>query len=68
LQFGTIGSIVYLGISLGATIAMGVFQKAKFIKAAIVLTLGCNTGAIFIFGRSDSYVEDVGLRFVVGFC
>jgi len=67
-QFGSIGSIVYVGISLGATVALIVFQKAKFIKAALVLSLGCNTGLIFLFGRSTNFVYDATIRFFVGFC
>ena len=53
---------------MGAAIAVIVFQKAKFIKAALVLTLGCNTGLIFLFGRSTNFLYDATIRFFVGFC
>ena len=66
-SFGTLGSIVYAGLTLGSMVAVVVYEKASLIKPALFLTLGCNSGAIFLFGISESYLYDIGLRFSVGF-
>lgn len=66
-SFGTLGSIVYAGLTLGSLVAVVVYQKASWIKPALVITLGCNAGAIYLFGISRHYVIDVGLRFSIGF-
>jgi hypothetical protein len=59
---------VYAGLSLGATVAVVVYQKSNLIKPALVLSLASNAIAIYVFGRSSSFVIDFGLRFGIGFC
>ena len=67
-EFGTIGSIVYAGMTLGSTVVIVVFQKASLIKPSLVFSLGCNAGLIYLFGISNEFIIDAGLRFMIGFC
>jgi len=54
-------------MSLGASVAVGVYQKAYLIKTALVLSLACNAAAIYVFGISDNFYYDASLRFSIGF-
>jgi len=58
---------VYAGLSLGSSVAIVVYQKANLIKPALVLSLGCNAAAIYVFGISDNFYYDATLRFFIGF-
>ena len=54
-------------MSLGASVAVGVYQKANLIKPALVLSLACNAAAIYVFGISENFYYDATLRFFIGF-
>ena len=66
-EFGILGSIVYAGLTVGASIATVVFEKKYLIKPALFLSLLLNAGAVFLFGISRNFLHDAGLRFMIGF-
>lgn len=66
-QFGILGSIVYGGLTLGATLATGVFSYPKWIKPTIVFTLSMNGVMIFAFTQFNSFYVMAGIRFLIGF-
>lgn len=66
-EFGTLGSIVYAGLTLGAIVATPVFEKVSLIKPALFLSLLSNAVAIYFFGRSSTFIIDATLRFGIGF-
>jgi len=66
-QFGILGSIVYGGLTLGAGIATGVYNKAKWIKPTLAASLLCNALSIWIFTLTNSFYFNAFLRFWIGF-
>lgn len=67
LQFGTLGSVVYAGIVIGSLCCTWVFSKVKWIKPCIVVTLGLNGVALFVFTLTKSFALDAFLRLTIGF-
>ena len=67
LQFGTLGSVVYAGIVIGSLCCTWVFSKVKWIKPCIVVTLGLNGVALFVFTLTKSFALDALLRLAIGF-
>ena len=65
-QFGTLGSIVYAGLTLGAVFASPVFERANFIKPALFLSLVLDAVCVYLFGISDNFLYDAALRFAIG--
>ena len=67
LEFGTLGSIVYAGMTLGSAAASAVFEKAKWIKWTLALTLFMNAVCLVAFTITNSFYVDVAMRFLIGF-
>ena len=66
-EFGTLGSIVYAGLTLGAAVATPVFERKYLIKPALFLSLVFNALMVYLFGISKTFIYDAGLRFMIGF-
>lgn len=67
LEFGTLGSIVYAGMTMGSAAASAVFEKAKWIKWTLALTLLMNAVCLVLFTITDSFYFDAFMRFLIGF-
>jgi len=66
-QFGILGSIVYGGMTLGSTVATIAFEKAKWTKYTLAITLLFNAVCLFLFTITRSFLFDVVVRFFIGF-
>ena len=67
LEFGTLGSVVYGGITFGSALATGVFSRTSWIKPIIVITLALNSAALWVFTIAKEFYIMAGLRFMIGF-
>lgn len=67
LGFGTLGSVVYGGLTLGSAVATWVYQHDKWIKVTLGATLLMNSLCIWLFTVTNSFVFDTYLRFMIGF-
>ena len=50
IEFGVVGSIVYLGLTCGAAVATPVFDKPNLIKTALFLSLLINALSLLGYG------------------
>lgn len=66
-QFGLLGSVVYGGMTLGAALATGVYQKSHLIKPTLWGTLLLNLISLSVFALMKNYFLCVLLRFIIGF-
>ena len=67
LEFGTLGSVVYGGLTLGSAVATWVYQHDSWIKVTLGLTLIGNALMIYLFTVTNSFLFDTYLRFMIGF-
>ena len=54
LEFGVVGSIVYLGLTCGAAVATPVFDKPNLIKPALFMSLLLNWVSLLMY----AYIGD----------
>ena len=66
-QFGLLGSVVYGGMTLGAALATGVYQKSKLIKPTLFGSLLMNLICLSVFALMRSFYLCAFLRFLIGF-
>mmetsp|Transcript_2660 Transcript_2660/g.4134 ORF Transcript_2660/g.4134 Transcript_2660/m.4134 type:complete len:191 (+) Transcript_2660:411-983(+) len=67
LEFGTLGSIVYGGLTLGSAVATWVYRFDHWVKPTLVLTLAMNCLTLWVFTLTNSFYFDAFLRFLLGF-
>mmetsp|Transcript_17687 Transcript_17687/g.29897 ORF Transcript_17687/g.29897 Transcript_17687/m.29897 type:complete len:442 (+) Transcript_17687:459-1784(+) len=67
LEFGTLGSVVYGGLTLGSAVATWVYQHDRWIKLTLAFTLALNSISIYLFTVTNSFAFDTYLRFMIGF-
>jgi sugar phosphate permease len=65
-KFGLLGSIVYGGMTLGSTVATGVYEKAHLTKFTLAITLALNAICLTSFAYIRNFYVDVLLRFLIG--
>lgn len=66
-KYGIVGSSVYGGLSLGASVATGVFQKSHLIKPTLWGALLLNLTFLSVFSLMTTYILSVFFRFMTGF-
>jgi len=67
LEFGTLGSVVYGGLTLGSAVATWVYRYDGWVKPILILTLGLNSITLWVFTLTNSFAFDAFLRFMLGF-
>jgi len=67
LEFGTLGSVVYGGLTLGSAVATWVYRHDGWVKPTLAATLGLNSFTIYVFTLTNSFYFDAFLRFMLGF-
>ena len=67
LEFGTLGSVVYGGLTLGSAVATWVYRYDAWVKPTLLLTLSMNSITLWVFTLTNSFYFDAFLRFMLGF-
>jgi predicted MFS family arabinose efflux permease len=66
-QFGMLGSVVYGGMTVGAAIATGVYQKSHLIKPTLLCSLLFNLISLSVFALMTNFYLCAFFRFLIGF-
>lgn len=66
-EFGMLGSVVYGGMTLGAALATGVYQKSHLIKPTLFGSLLFNLISLSVFALMTNFYLCALLRFLIGF-
>jgi hypothetical protein len=66
-SFGVLGSIVYLGLTLGSAVASAALSSGGLIKPTIAATLFLNAACLYGFTTTTSFYTMVLIRGLVGF-
>lgn len=66
-SFGVLGSIVYLGLTLGSAVASASLSNGKLIKPTLAATLFLNAACLYGFTTTSNFYEMVLIRGLVGF-
>ena len=66
-EFGLLGSIVYAGLTLGASLASGIYSKGKLIRITLIISTICNAGCLILFSATSSLVAMIFIRGFIGF-
>jgi len=66
-SFGIIGSVVYLGMTLGSAVASAALSNGSLIKPTLASTLFLNAACLYGFTTTSSFYMMVLIRGLVGF-
>lgn len=66
-EYGILGSLVYVGLTLGSAFATGLFSKGEYIKPTLVVTLLLNAVSLFLFTMTSSFIMISPIRLMIGF-
>ena len=66
-SFGVLGSVVYLGLTLGSAVASAALSTGSLIKPTIASTLFLNAACLYGFTTTTSFYTMVLIRGLVGF-
>lgn len=64
--FGSLGTMVYAGLTLGASIGTKVYQDSKNIQVILCGSLLMNAVCLTLFTLSDNFKLNLFIRFVTG--
>lgn len=67
LQFGVLGSVVYAGMFVGASVASGLYEKSHLIKRTLAITLFLNALSLEVFVMTKNFYLNTFIRFWIGF-
>lgn len=67
MQLGSLGTVVYAGLSLGSAIGTKLFKKTDTIKYILTLSLASNAICLIFFALNKNYTIGMFLRLLSGF-
>mmetsp|Transcript_29990 Transcript_29990/g.45856 ORF Transcript_29990/g.45856 Transcript_29990/m.45856 type:complete len:199 (+) Transcript_29990:390-986(+) len=66
-RFGVLGSIVYVGLTLGSAVATGLYSKGSWIKPTLICSLLMNSVFLYLFTMTDNYYFTLFSKGGIGF-
>ena len=66
-SFGVLGSVVYLGLTLGSAVASASLSQGSLIKPILATTLFLNSACLYGFTTTSDFYTMVLIRGLVGF-
>ena len=67
LGFGLLGTVVYLGLTIGSILALKVYQKSTYIKQILLVSMSCNCFFLLAFALTSNYLLALFIRLITGF-
>ena len=65
--FGSLGTLVYFGLTVGSIFGTKVYSNTKYIKYVLTTSLVCLGLVLVLFTISQNYKINIFLRFLTGF-